>query len=68
MAPADLSLSIFFPCHDEQDNITRVTEEALEVARSIAADFEIIIVNDGSSDRTAEIADELATVHQRPHG
>ena len=63
MAPADLSLSIFFPCHDEQDNITRVTEEALEVARSVAADFEIIIVNDGSSDRTAEIADELAALH-----
>ena len=63
MTTGDFSLSIFFPCHNEQDNINHVTEEALQVARSTTTDFEIIIVNDGSTDRTAEIADELSALH-----
>ncbi len=63
MDARDLSLTLFFPCHNEEDNVERVTSEALAVARSICADFEIIIVNDGSVDRTAEIADALAIAH-----
>jgi len=55
-----ISLSVFFPCHNEQDNIERVVQQTLEVLPTISDDFEIIIVNDGSADRTAEIADRLA--------
>ena len=55
-----ISLSVFFPCHNEQDNIERVVRQALEVLPTISEDYEIIIVNDGSSDRTAEIADRLS--------
>jgi glycosyltransferase involved in cell wall biosynthesis len=53
-------ISIFFPCYNEEANVERVTEEALAVAATISDDFEIIIVNDGSRDRTSEIAHELA--------
>lgn len=38
----------------------RVTKEALAVAGRISDDYEILIINDGSKDRTAEIADRLA--------
>lgn len=55
-----ISLSVFFPCHNEQDNIKRVVQQALEVLPAISDDYEVIIVNDGSADRTAEIADRLA--------
>jgi glycosyltransferase involved in cell wall biosynthesis len=53
-------ISIFFPCYNEEENVERVTEEALAVAPAISDDFEIIIVNDGSRDRTSEIAHSLA--------
>jgi glycosyltransferase involved in cell wall biosynthesis len=56
----NVSISVFFPCYNEQDNITRVVEQALTVLEKLKADFEVIIVNDGSSDGTGQIADELA--------
>ncbi len=54
------SLSVFFPCYNEEGNVERVTRGAVETVKALANDFEIIIVNDGSSDRTGEIADRLA--------
>ncbi len=56
----NVSVSVFFPCYNEQDNITGVVEKALAVLEKLNADFEVIIVDDGSSDGTGKIADELA--------
>lgn len=56
-------MSIFFPCFNEEPNVERVALGALAVARRVSDDYEIIIVNDGSSDRTGEIADRLARQH-----
>ena len=56
----NISISVFFPCYNEQDNLDRVVQQALVVLEKLKADFEIIIVDDGSSDSTAQIADELA--------
>jgi glycosyltransferase involved in cell wall biosynthesis len=56
-----LSISVFFPCYDEQDNVARTVEQALRVLEKLTPDFEVIIVNDGSSDSTGRIADEIVT-------
>jgi glycosyltransferase involved in cell wall biosynthesis len=56
-----LSISVFFPCYNEQDNIARTVEQAIRVLETLTADFEVIIVNDGSSDSTGQIADEIVT-------
>ncbi len=53
------SLSVFFPCYNESANVVNVTDKALTVLKGLGIDFEIIIVNDGSSDNTAAVADKL---------
>ena len=58
-----LSISVFFPCYNEEANVENTTHAALTALRRISDDFEIIIVNDGSRDRTREIADRLADQH-----
>jgi glycosyltransferase involved in cell wall biosynthesis len=56
-------LSYFFPAHNEEANLEALVEEALGALPALADAFEIIIVNDGSRDRTGEIADRLAGLH-----
>jgi glycosyltransferase involved in cell wall biosynthesis len=60
----NLGLSVFFPCYNEEANVERVTLAALEACRSVTDDFEVIIVDDGSKDRTGEVADRLAAKHE----
>ena len=57
------ALSFFFPAHNEAENIEAFVAEALEVLPSLADEFEIIAVNDGSKDNTAALADALAAAH-----
>src|SRR4030042_1836605 len=55
-----VSISVFFPCYNEQENVGRTVEKALDVLEKLNADFEAIIVDDGSSDDTGRIVDEIA--------
>ncbi|HLF97625.1 MAG TPA: poly-beta-1,6-N-acetyl-D-glucosamine synthase, partial [Methylococcaceae bacterium] len=55
-------VSILIPCHNEADNIRETIAYAL---RQKYPDFEIIAINDGSTDNTLEILQELAARHQR---
>jgi glycosyltransferase involved in cell wall biosynthesis len=62
---AAVSISVFFPCYNEQGNVARTTEQALAVLKKLNADYEVIIVNDGSKDETGRIADEIARRESR---
>lgn len=53
-------LSCFFPAFNEEENIGAVLEEALETLPRFADDFEVIVVDDGSSDRTGEVVAAFA--------
>ena len=49
------------PAHNEEGNIEAVTRRAEEVLPGVADQYEILIVDDGSKDRTGAIADRLST-------
>lgn len=69
------SISVIIPAYNEQENLENAVSRTLAVLRDLGRDYEIIIVNDGSTDRTKDIADALArdnsgvrAVHQRNKG
>jgi glycosyltransferase involved in cell wall biosynthesis len=64
MNPAPLAprYSLVVPFHNEAGNIAPLLAETLAVLRAQAANFEIVLVNDGSTDTTAnELAAVIAT-------
>src|SRR5574341_1413529 len=57
------SVTLFFPMYNERESIGPMTEKALWVLDSICDDFEILIVDDGSTDGSERVAEELAARH-----
>jgi glycosyltransferase involved in cell wall biosynthesis len=63
MATYNLSVSVFFPAHNEIDNIGPLTKKTVAVLSESLSDFEVLIINDGSTDGTREAADALAAAY-----
>ncbi|HEV2878229.1 MAG TPA: glycosyltransferase family 2 protein [Candidatus Eremiobacteraceae bacterium] len=59
------SLSVFFPAYNEQDIIAKTVESASRAVSRFADDYEIIVVDDGSSDQTAIVVEDIA--RRDPH-
>ena len=59
------SISIVFPAYNEEDNVASAVEQAAHCAESLFPDWEVIVVDDGSVDRTGEIIDDLAKRNER---
>lgn len=58
-------LSVFFPVFNGQENIESVVKSAPEFLPSLARCYEIIVVNNGSQDKTGQIADLLSQQHKK---
>lgn len=58
-------ISVFFPAFNEEANIANTVIKAKNVLEKVAEKWEIIIVNDGSSDNTLNIAKELVKEDKR---
>ncbi|MBN1818055.1 MAG: glycosyltransferase family 2 protein [Sedimentisphaerales bacterium] len=56
----DLSISVFFPCHNEGASIEELVRRTCDFLSQQSDDFEILIIDDGSTDETGPIADRLA--------
>jgi glycosyltransferase involved in cell wall biosynthesis len=59
------SLSIVLPAYNEEANVASAVEQVSAVAQQLGMEYEIILVNDGSADRTGEIGREL--MERVPH-
>lgn len=62
----DISLSVFFPAYYDENNIGKVVDKAVEVLESLGLkDYEVTIIEDGSPDKTDEVADSLAAKYPK---
>jgi glycosyltransferase involved in cell wall biosynthesis len=59
------SISVFFPAYNEEANITYTVSKAKQVLDKIADTWEILIINDGSKDKTLQIAQDLSRQDNR---
>ncbi len=56
-------MSIVLPAYNEAENLEEVVNSALEAAPAVTSDFEVIIVDDGSTDDTRGVATALVEQH-----
>jgi hypothetical protein len=50
------TLSVIFPCYNEEGNVAQLLDEALRTIPRFAQHYELLVINDGSVDRTGDIA------------
>ncbi|MDB4965360.1 MAG: WcaA [Myxococcales bacterium] len=60
MIPFAPSLTIVIPAYNERDNLSRVIGDALEFCRRACRAFELLVIDDGSSDGSPELLADLA--------
>jgi len=59
-----ISISAFFPAYNDGGTIGSMVTLAIMVLRDLTRDYEVVVVNDGSSDYTADILKELESQHE----
>ena len=56
-------LTVFFPAYNDSGTIASMVVSAVLTAGRLTSDFEVLVIDDGSRDATAQIIDELARVY-----
>ncbi len=54
------SISLFLPAWNEEDYVERAVSRAIAVLERLTDDFEVLVINDASTDRTKELAEAIA--------
>ncbi len=53
-------ISLIVPCYNEQESLPIFYDEVTKVVRNMGVEYELLLVNDGSKDKTLEIMRELS--------
>ena len=59
------SITVFFPLYNEEENIQAAVASAAEILETLTDDYEILLIDDASTDRTGALADEMAAADAR---
>ena len=59
------SLTIFFPCFNDEGTIDQLVEDAFSVGFSLTDDLEVIVVEDGSLDGSRRVLERLRSKYDR---
>lgn len=53
------SISVFFPCYNDSKTIGGLVRDSLETLKNLTKNYEVIVVNDGSKDESAQVLADL---------
>ena len=59
------SLSVFFPVYNEEANLEILIKQAIRIIPTLASRYELLIINDGSTDDSLKIAKNLRREHRQ---
>lgn len=59
------TISFFCPAYYDEDNLPALIPKVVEFLEKAAADYEVVIIEDGSPDDTGRVADELAARYKK---
>src|ERR1044071_6941421 len=54
------SITVFFPAYNDARSIGPLVETALAVLPALTEDYEVLVINDGSTDETRSVIDDLS--------
>ena len=57
---SDISISIVVPIFNEEESIPALVKQLLEVLRPMEETFELVLINDGSSDKSADVIKKIS--------
>jgi len=57
--------SVVVPFHNEQENVTELYDRLKAAMESVGGSFELVLVDDGSTDRTFALLRDIAAVDSR---
>jgi glycosyltransferase involved in cell wall biosynthesis len=60
LTPDEVELSVIVPLYDEEANVPVLYERLREAADALGRSYELILINDGSTDRTGDLIEALA--------
>lgn len=63
--PKNPSISIFFPCYNDSGSIQKLVENSLSILKKLTNDYEVVVIDDASSDSSPEILKKLSKKHKK---